>query len=103
MSVKKVSECVGCPPEMGCLYEGCPYYEVNILVCDGCNDEECSDLYELNGEWLCVDCVEDKLESVFDEDSFERFYIYDGELLTLDEVLALLPHMSESDLDWYED
>ena len=57
--IKTISECVGCPPHMGCLYEACPYYEVTILECDECGAEldEGDCLYEYDGEELCKDCL----------------------------------------------
>lgn len=32
-------ECVGCPPEMGCMGSACPNRNVEHIVCDECGDE----------------------------------------------------------------
>lgn len=100
--IKYIDECVGCPPNMGCMGSACPYKDVPILVCDECNDEGCSYLYELDGQWLCEECLKSKLPSRFDEDCYETEYLYDDEWLLLDELLDKLPTQSENDLDWYE-
>lgn len=56
------SECVGCPKEMGCIYNSCPYYAVVRYYCDECGEEE--ELYEFDGQKLCASCVLKKLEKV---------------------------------------
>ena len=101
--IKTVNECVGCPPEMGCMGSACPNRNVPILVCDECGEEYVSDLYEFEGQWLCEDCVKEKVPHRFDEDCYETEYLYDDEWLLLDEFLALLPHMSDEDLEWYDE
>lgn len=55
--------CVGCPREMGCLGRACPDRKIPRMYCDECG-EECSQLYWLDGEQYCADCVIDKLEKV---------------------------------------
>lgn len=56
------SECVGCPDDMGCIYELCPYYEVVRYYCDECGQED--DLYYWNGCELCTTCILKQLERV---------------------------------------
>ena len=52
--VRFEDECVGCPTEMGCLGNSCPYRNVPHLYCDKCG-EEFDELYDLDGEQLCAD------------------------------------------------
>ena len=33
------NECVGCPPNMGCLGAGCPNRNVLHIECDECGEE----------------------------------------------------------------
>ena len=56
------NECVGCPPERGCLGDSCPNRHVLRFYCDGCDEE--TQLYEYEGEELCIDCIEERLEKV---------------------------------------
>lgn len=56
------NECVGCPPDMGCLGKSCPYLDVPRFYCDECGDE--AELYWYEGEQLCIDCIEKRLEKV---------------------------------------
>ena len=56
------SECVGCPDNMGCIYELCPYYKVVRHYCDECGQED--DLYYWNGCELCTTCILKQLERV---------------------------------------
>ena len=61
-------ECVGCPPEMGCLGSVCPNLKVAHYCCDGCKDEVYSDeLYidEYTGKELCLDCIRDTLTKAY--------------------------------------
>lgn len=55
-------ECVGCPPEMGCLGSSCPYKNVVHYYCDDCGEE--TQLYYYDGKELCIDCIEKTLEKV---------------------------------------
>lgn len=43
-----VNECVGCPPEMGCLGSTCPNRHVSYWKCDICNEDGLSedDMYD---------------------------------------------------------
>lgn len=61
--VKYEDECVGCPPERGCLGSGCPKRNVKHLYCDKCKDEV-EELYNYDGEELCEDCLEDSFEKI---------------------------------------
>ena len=59
---KTESECVGCPPELGCMGESCPNRNVTRFYCDDCGDE--AELYHFEGEELCIDCIKERLEKV---------------------------------------
>lgn len=61
------SECIGCPKEIGCIYNVCPYYRVTRLYCDSCKDEV-EDLWYFDGEQLCKDCILNQLEKVEEDD-----------------------------------
>lgn len=56
------NECVGCPPEIGCLGSSCPQRHVPHYYCDDCGDEE--KLYWFQGLQLCIDCIKYRLEEV---------------------------------------
>lgn len=58
--VKYEDECVGCPPELGCLGSACPNRNVPHLYCDKCG-KEVAEFYE---DELCIDCVEASSEEV---------------------------------------
>jgi hypothetical protein len=57
------NECVGCPLEIGCLGEACPYKNVVRYYCDECKDEY-EHIYHYDGQELCIDCIEKRLERV---------------------------------------
>ena len=57
------NECVGCPPERGCLESACPNRNVRRLYCDRCGNEE-EKLYKYDGEELCADCLLDEFEVI---------------------------------------
>lgn len=56
------NECVGCPPEMGCLGSTCKYINVPHYYCDECGDE--SKLYEYENKELCENCLLEKFPVV---------------------------------------
>ena len=37
--IKYENDCVGCPPEIGCLGSSCPNRNVPHTYCDRCSDE----------------------------------------------------------------
>ena len=49
------NECVGCPPEMGCLGSSCPNINVEHIVCDICGEE--TKLYHYDGQEICAECI----------------------------------------------
>jgi hypothetical protein len=56
------NECVGCPPELGCLGDACPNRNVVRFYCDKCKEE--TTLYHYEGKELCIECITEKLEVV---------------------------------------
>ena len=64
--IKKENECVGCPPEMGCLGSSCPNRNVIRIYCDKCGDE--GKIYRYDGEHLCINCIEATLKEVGADD-----------------------------------
>ena len=56
--IKIENNCVGCPPEMGCLGSNCPYMDVEVHYCDKC-EEELDEIYNVDGEELCEDCLKE--------------------------------------------
>ncbi len=60
--IKYENECVGCPPEMGCLGDGCPNRNVPRYYCDRCGDEFYpEELFLYDGEMWCKDCLTEYL------------------------------------------
>lgn len=56
------NECVGCPPEMGCLGDSCPNRNVPHYYCDNCGNEE--KLYHYDNDELCEECLLKNFEVV---------------------------------------
>ena len=56
------NDCVSCPKELGCLGSSCPMKNVLHYYCDECGDE--TDLYDFDGEELCIDCIKERLKPV---------------------------------------
>lgn len=57
---KHENECVGCPPEMGCIGRACPNLDVLYLYCDACGDED-SEMYHYDGQDYCTECLISRL------------------------------------------
>ena len=57
------NECVGCT-ELGlhCMGDMCPNRAVTRFYCDRCGEEE--ELYNYDGEELCIECIKKQLEKV---------------------------------------
>ena len=56
------NDCVGCPPELGCLGPSCRYQNMECYYCDDCEDQ--APLYKFDGEELCIDCIAKRLDRV---------------------------------------
>lgn len=61
--IKYEDECVGCSAlGLPCYGITCPNRNVPHLYCDECGEE--AELYEFDGEELCLDCIEKRLTKV---------------------------------------
>lgn len=63
------NECVGCPPEKGCLGSACPNRNVPYYTCDSCGDDfEPEELYidEDDGCMYCAPCMLSRYKTVAD-------------------------------------
>lgn len=64
--IKWEDECVGCPPNMGCLGSACPYRNVPHYYCDHCECE--CDPEELHYDeienWICENCLFEKFPKI---------------------------------------
>ncbi len=48
-----------------CIGASCFRRNVKIYECDNCGEEvEAGELYEFDGEQLCIDCIKGRLEAV---------------------------------------
>ena len=63
--IKYENECVGCPPERGCLGSACPNRNVPHYYCDRCG-EEVDSYFDIDGEMVCDDCAHDILIEMYD-------------------------------------
>ena len=58
------NECCDCAvPGYPCLGSSCPNLHVKRYYCDECGDDV-EKLYRFDGEELCIDCIEKRLEVV---------------------------------------
>ena len=70
-TMKKVeNECVGCPPEIGCIGCACPYIKVERNYCDMCGDDGAK--YVMDGFDYCEECANKYLHELFDELTIKR-------------------------------
>ena len=58
--IKLENHCVGCPKEMGCMGDACPNRNVEVAICDNCGEEIYGDVYLVDGQDFCEDCLLDK-------------------------------------------
>lgn len=64
--IRYENECVGCPPEMGCLGSSCPNRNVPRYYCDECGEEMYKyEIYDVEGEELCLDCLQKMFKKVW--------------------------------------
>ena len=54
--VKYESNCNGCPDCIGC---GRSHKKVAVVYCDICNHEIQDDVYNLDGQHVCEDCLKE--------------------------------------------
>ena len=57
--------CVGCPAELGCLGDVCPYKHMHVDYCDECGDD-CAE-YRIDGKDLCEECAKELLLDMFND------------------------------------
>ena len=57
------NECIGCPPEIGCIGSTCPFTRVPHYYCDNCK-EEVDELFDVDGEELCEECLKARFRKV---------------------------------------
>jgi hypothetical protein len=68
--MKKVTnECVGCPPEMGCLGSSCRYMNVESYYCDQCGNVA---EYTIDGEDYCEECATEYMKEAFNNCSLSE-------------------------------
>ena len=77
--IKFENECVGCPPNMGCLGGACPYRSVPHWICDRCDAEvDDGELWNVDGEELCEECLKENFPRVtyddHNDDGYEDVY-----------------------------
>jgi hypothetical protein len=76
------NECVGCPPDLGCLGSSCPYRNVEHIVCDLCGEPA---EYVVDDEELCEDCAKERILEVFNNyDIFEQADMLDVSLRSIE-------------------
>lgn len=64
------NQCVGCPPEKGCIGKSCPYMNIPVRYCDVCGDYA---KYNLENESdICADCARKLLQKIFCDISISR-------------------------------
>lgn len=63
MAIRYENECVGCPPDMGCLGSAFPNRRVPHLYCDKCKNEV-ENLRNYNGDQWCEECILKEFDEV---------------------------------------
>lgn len=62
--IKYENQCVGCPPERGCMGESCRNRNVPVMICDDCGDEVQDLWYGNDGNQYCKYCITGYIEKV---------------------------------------
>ena len=62
--IKIEDNCVGCPPEIGCLGNTCKYRNVKVFICDDCGCDSDELWYGDDGNMYCKYCITNHLERV---------------------------------------
>lgn len=61
--IKYENDCCGCAaPAYPCMGDLCPLRQNPHYCCDECGEEQ--DIYEYDGEELCLDCIKTKLKKI---------------------------------------
>ena len=71
-------DCVGCPPEIGCLGSSCPNRNVPHTFCDNCKDESVVYSFPDDDVQLCEKCMESELDAEWKQLSFKKKCEYFG-------------------------
>lgn len=60
------NDCCGCATESyPCMGSLCPMRSTKHYICDCCGDDVGEgELYQFDGEQLCIDCIRERLEVV---------------------------------------
>ena len=62
------NQCCDCATDnYPCIGELCPNRNVPVYYCDECGFEIDGDVYEVDGEELCEDCLKDMFKKVEDQ------------------------------------
>lgn len=64
--IRYENQCCDCNAALyPCIGEMCSRRHVKIYECDDCGEEvEARELYDFDGEQLCIDCIRGRLEVV---------------------------------------
>jgi methionyl-tRNA formyltransferase len=64
--IRYENQCLACAaPLYPCMGSSCPNRHVKIYECDCCGEElEPGELFEFDGEELCIDCIKERLDIV---------------------------------------
>ena len=62
--IKYEDDCVGCPPEIGCMGNSCPNRNIPHTYCDRCGDE--AKLYQFDDEQICENCLAEEIDNWWD-------------------------------------
>lgn len=68
--LKHVDDCVSCPPELGCLGNGCPKRNIPVYYCDIC-EEEIAD-YHADGQDICEYCLKEHIKEEWKRNNAEE-------------------------------
>lgn len=58
------NDCVGCPSDLGCIGDSCPYRNVERFYCDECSSDAS---YRIDGLDLCDECAENYIKNAFED------------------------------------
>ena len=76
------NQCVGCPPDIGCMGEACKYMNAPVNHCDWCDSEDA--IFEIDGNDYCENCAKKYLQEMFDElTTLEKAEILDIDIKTI--------------------
>ena len=63
--LKYENHCVDCAvPGYPCIGSLCPHTNVPVYYCDNCEYEIEDDVYEVDGEELCEDCLKERFKKI---------------------------------------